>query len=167
VAGEIGGEVGDMEDKVLTIDESIQIITNKYSGLVVNKNWGEIGLFYNPENKLKKGVYLLTFKEKDGSNDKSSNLNRNKDLYRLNLGISKETFIKLFGCIPSRPQAGKVIDMKYDFTLENTIMPHPVYGWMSWIGVINPTESTFKTILPLIDEGYKLCIKKYNKRLGK
>lgn len=156
-----------MKDKILTIDEIIQIITNQYSGLVVNTNWGEIGLFYNPEHKLKKGVYLLTFKQKDGDNDKSSNLNISPDLYRLNLGISRETFIKLFGCIPNRPQAGKVIDMNYDFTSKNIIMPHPVYGWMSWICVINPTNSTLKTILPLIDEGYQLCLQKYNKRLGK
>ena len=38
-----------------------------------------------------KGAYVLTFKEKDGANDSSSNLSLG-NRYRLNLKISKETF---------------------------------------------------------------------------
>jgi hypothetical protein len=141
----------------------ISKLLHKYKGLKVNMNWGEVGLFYNPEDKLKKGIYLLTFKENDGENDKSSNLNR-KDTFRLNLGISKKTFIKLFGYIPKRPLAGEIIDMDYDFTKKNIIMPHPIYAWMAWICVINPDEEKFKELLPLIDEGYNLAIEKYKKK---
>ncbi|WP_420573363.1 DUF6194 family protein [Kordia sp.] len=150
----------------MTKNEIIEKVQEKFEGLVLNKNWGEIGLFYNPENKLSKGVYLLTFKEKDGANDKASNVDR-EGVFRLNLGISKETFIKMFGETPKRPKAGKTINMEYDFTELNTIIPHPVYGWMSWICVLNPSKKTFEKLMLLIEEGYNLAVKKYEKKIIK
>ena len=145
-------------------DEIINKVQNEFEGLVVNKNWGEVGLFYNPDNILAKGVYLLTFKEKDGPNDKASNTNRD-GIFRINIGITKETFVKLFGERPARPKAGQIINMPFDFTELNKIMPHPVYGWMSWIGVLNPDKETFEKLLPLINEGYNLALKKYDKKI--
>jgi hypothetical protein len=141
----------------------VETIISQFPGLVVNENWGETGLFYNPHGKLKKGIYLLTFKDKDGKNDKSSNLDR-EDTYRLNLGISKETFIKLFKRLPKRPPAGNIVDMEYDFTAIDTIMPHPIYSWMAWVCVINPSAETLKKLMPLIEEGYNLAISKYKKK---
>jgi len=154
-----------MKEKHITQNEIIEFVTNKYTGLVVNQNWGETGLFYNPEGKLKKGIYLLTFKERDGENDGASRLNRGAGFYRFNLGISKKTFIEVFGFIPSRPAAGNAVSMDYDFSSTDTIMPHPVYGWMAWICVINPTSDTFEKLVPLIEEGYQLCLKKYEKKM--
>jgi len=148
---------------MLTKEDIIRSIQAKHTGLVVNQNWGETGLFYNPEGKLAKGIYLMTFKEHDGDHDKASHLNRD-NTYRLNLGVSKETFIRLFGFLPSRPSAGAIVDMDYDFAVLDTIMPHPVYGWMAWICVINPSPETLHTLYPLIEEGYNLAITKYKKK---
>lgn len=150
----------------VSIQEIVDYVLSNYPGVVTDKNWGEKGLFYNPEGKLPKGIYLLTFKEKDGPNDKASNVNR-ADVYRLNLGISKVTFTNLFGAIPKRPSAGQVIETGHDFQKLDTIMPHPVYGWMSWIGVLNPSKSTFKKLKPLIHEGVTLAKEKYLKRVKK
>jgi len=44
-------------------------------------------------------------------------------------------------------------------------MPHPVYGWMSLIGVLNPSRETFEKLNPLIDEGVKLAQHKYQKKV--
>jgi hypothetical protein len=130
---------------------------------VLDKNWGEQGIFYNPNSTLKKGVYILTIKEKDGDNDKASNVNR-EGVYRVNIGLRKETFREMFSFIPKRPPAGGVVEMDYDFTQLDTIMPHPVYGWMAWACVLNPTEQTFKKLKPLIQEAYLLAQEKYKKR---
>lgn len=145
------------------IQEIISRITKKYQGLKIEKNWGEIGLFYNPENKLKKGIYVVTFKEKDGANDSSSNLSR-KDHFRMNVCISKKTFLEFFGQIPQRPPAGGIVSMDYDFSETDTILPHPVYSWMSWVCVINPSFETLKRMDPLIDEAYDLSLMKYKKK---
>ncbi len=151
--------------KSLEVNQLIERISDKYDGLVTAKNWGETGLFYNPANKLAKGVYFLTFKEKDGPNDKSSNIDR-EGVYRLNLGISKDTFTKLFCSLPARPPAGDVVKMvkNYDFATLDKIMPHPVYAWFAWVCVLNPTEKTYSQLEPLIAEGYQLTLARYAKK---
>ncbi len=91
--------------------------TTNLTGTVLAKNWGEQGIFYNPGNVLKKGVYILTIKEKDGENDNASRVNR-EGVYRMNLGLRKETFRRLFHTVPPRPPAGGVVDLEYDFAKE-------------------------------------------------
>ena len=112
---------------------------------------------------LKRGVYILTVKEKDGDNDKGSDLNR-ENVYRVNLGIRKSTFTELFREVPKRPPAGGVVDMDYDFTALNEILPHPVYAWMAWICVLNPSEQTFEELKPYIQEAYGYAKEKFKKR---
>ena len=112
---------------------------------------------------LKRGVYILTVKEKDGDNDKGSGLNR-ENVYRVNLGIRKSTFAELFGAIPKRPPAGGVVDMDYDFTVLDEILPHPVYAWMAWICALNPSEQTFEELKPYIQEAYEYAKEKFKKR---
>lgn len=137
-------------------------LENLKDTILVN-TYGEKAIFYNPNLVLKKGVYVLTIKEKDGKNDKSSKLNR-IDTFRVNIGVKKDTFKELFGFIPSRPSAGCTVDMHYDFTKSNEILPHPVYAWMSWISIINPTESKFEELKPFIEEAYLLAVEKFNKK---
>lgn len=151
----------------MELNNLIARINANYPDLNEDKNWGERGLFYNPERQFSKGAYVLTFKEKDGKNDSASNLSaRNK--YRLNLKVSKTTFIKLFKYIPKRPVAGKVIEGSYNFTQLNTIMPHPIYGWMTWIGVINPTLKTIEMMEQegMFEEAYQAAVATINKKLG-
>lgn len=74
-------------------DEILKYCLENLDGTVLISSWGERGIFYNPENKLKRGIYILTVKEKDGENDKSSNLNR-ENVYRVNLGLYKDTLKK-------------------------------------------------------------------------
>lgn len=132
--------------------------------ICVVESWGETGIFYNPNNKFKRGVYVLTIKEKDGDNDKASKLDR-PNIYRLNIGVSKNTFLRLFADIPTRPPKGGVIDMSYDFTQMEVIMPHPVYGWMNWICILNPTVEYFNSSLKaFITEAYELAKQKAQKR---
>ena len=145
-------------------NEILQFYLENLEGTVLINSWGEKGIFYNPDNILKRGVYILTIKEKDGENDKSSNLNR-ENIYRINIGIQKNTFINMFGEIPKRPQKGGIVDMEYDFTLTDKIMPHPVYAWMAWICCLNPTKKTLDKLNPLIKEAYEYAKEKYKKLL--
>ncbi len=69
----------------MTPDEILQYCLKNLKGTVLVESWGEKGIFYNPDGKLKRGIYILTVKEKDGENDKSSDLNRNfyRDVQRV------------------------------------------------------------------------------------
>lgn len=108
-------------------------------------------------------MYILTIKEKDGDNDNGSNLDR-ENVYRVNLGIRKKTFIELFSDVPKRPSAGEIVSMNYDFTELNKIIPHPVYAWMGWISVLNPSDKTFEKLKPFIQEAYEYAVEKFKKR---
>ena len=143
--------------------EIIEVIEGKFEGVVSKPSWGETSLFYNPENKLPNGVYFCTIKEKDGDNDKSSNLDRT-GVYRLSLGIGKDVYEQLFGARPKRPNKGGIIDTRHDFTESNVLMPHPIYGWMSWVQIINPSESKFEEILELIEIAHKNATIKFMKK---
>lgn len=144
-------------------EEIISYCLENFEGTVLVNSWGEKGIFYNPDNKLKRGIYVLTIKEKGGENDKASSLDR-EGIFRINIGIRKNTFLKFFDSVPKRPEKGGVVKMDYDFTITNKILPHPVYAWMSWICVLNPTKQTFEKLKPLIKEAYEYAKEKFLKK---
>jgi hypothetical protein len=138
-------------------------ITGTFAGIYPLSAWGETSFFYNPGRKLPRGIYFATVKDKDGDNDRASNLHR-PGVFRLNFGISKPTYRSLFGPSPVRPPAGGVVDTGHDFAALDQLLPHPVYGWMSWVCVLNPSARTFSTVEPLLAEAYDLAVSKFAKR---
>ena len=145
----------------------IDYVTQNFEGVVPKSSWGETSLFYNPDKALPNGVYFCTLKEKDGANDKASDLNR-EGVFRLSIGIGSELYQQHFGAKPKRPAKGEIIDTQHDFTALNILMPHPIYGWMSWAQIINPTEATFNRILPpLLTQAYANAVIKFNQKVKK
>lgn len=59
----------------LNPEKVIEICHKKFHGTVILEAWGETGIFYNPDKKLSRGVYVMTIKCKDGDNDQASQLN--------------------------------------------------------------------------------------------
>ncbi|MGH1439561.1 MAG: DUF6194 family protein [Cellvibrionaceae bacterium] len=141
----------------------IEKIVAEFDGVIPKASWGETSLFYNPGQVLPNGVYFCTIKEKNGDNDKASGLDR-VGVYRLSIGISKESYESLFGARPKRPSKGGIVDTGHDFTESNVLMPHPIYGWMSWVQIVNPSESKFNEILGLVREAHENAISKFNKK---
>ena len=74
-------------------------------------------------------------------------------MFRLNIGVGKETFSSLFGPLPW--SAGR------DFTVLDQIMPHPVYAPQAWVCVLNPRDATFQAVRPLLAEAYDLAVRRY------
>lgn len=143
--------------------EILQYCLSRLEGTARVESWGESGIFYNPGGVLKRGVYVLTVKEKDGANDKASRLNR-PGVYRVNLGLRRETYTRLFGPVPPRPPKGGVAAVDADFTALDVLMPHPVYAWMGWIAALNPSAETFERLKPLIQESYEFAREKFTHR---
>lgn len=50
----------------MTPDKLLNYCLENLDGTVLVESWGEKGIFYNPDHVLKRGVYILTVKEKDG-----------------------------------------------------------------------------------------------------
>ena len=142
----------------------INRITTDLEGVVPKNSWGETSLFYNPGNKLPNGVYFCTIKEKDGDNDKSQNLSKN-GVFRLSIGVPKETYENLFGEKPKRPAKGEIVKTAHNLIAENMLMPHPIYAWMSWVCILSPSKNKFEEIYPLIIEAHDNAIGKFNKKV--
>lgn len=150
----------------MTPEQIINTITDTFSGVVPKSSWGETSLFYNPGKALPNGVYFCTIKEKNGDNDKSSQLDRS-GVFRVSIGIGKANYQATFGDRPGRPAKGGIIDTGHDFTALNELMPHPIYGWMSWAQILNPSAESFAEHLPLIRDAYDSAVVKFNKKVKK
>ena len=149
-----------IQANIMNITTISEFILTNYKDINLIEAWGEKSFFYNHDNLLKRGVYFCTLKGKDGANDKASHLHRD-GVYRFNFGISKQTFSSLFGAIPERPSKGTHIKGAYDFTKLDALTPHPVYGWMSWVSILNPTKNSWKNIKKLLDQSYALTYTKF------
>lgn len=105
----------------------------------VAEGTGGTFFFTDPERKFPFAT-LVTSDEYD----RVSDLDR-PGVFRLNVGVSKQTFAALFG---APPEGG------YDYTALDRLMPHPVYGKMHWVCVLNPGAETFATVRGLLAEAY-------------
>lgn len=150
-------------NKILTPYLVSNYLISNFSGLKVVEAWGEKSFFYNPDNLLKRGIYFCTIKEKDGDNDQASDLSR-PNVFRVNFGLSKKTFLSIFEALPKRPLKGKFTDGAYDFKALDLLTPHPVYGWMAWVSILNPSLASWNEIHNLLSESYGLCLKKYARK---
>jgi len=113
--------------------------------------WGDTFFIYDPERTFEgtRRFPFATIVTKDyGDFDDKSNLNR-ADVYRLNIGVSKKTYDSMF-----------TGEGDHDFTALDTVMPHPVYGVNHWLCVLNPTQSTFETLKPLLTEAYDIAVRR-------
>jgi hypothetical protein len=150
-------------EKVVVKDLSEYILSN-FEDVYEIDSWGEKSYFYNPGKVKPRGSYFCTMKEKDGDNDKASGLDR-EDVFRFNFGVSKEVFKELFSEIPARPGKGGIIEGLYNFTEIDILTPHPIYGWMCWIAILNPSQESFNSLQSLLKESYGRIKKKHDAKI--
>ncbi|MEE9428377.1 MAG: DUF6194 family protein [Paracoccaceae bacterium] len=146
--------------------EILETLLARYGGTNKVDAWGEATLFYNPGHLLARGTYFATVKEKNGDNDRASDLDR-PGVFRLNIGADRAHFLELFGPPPPRPGKGQHIEGDWDFTALDRLTPHPIYGWMSWVSVLNPSATTFEKCLPLLDSAHAKAKATFDKRTKK
>ncbi len=148
-------------------------VTEAFEGVDVVVDAGNSFFFYNPDSNVPPDhrfpfVTLVT----SDLYDQFSNLNR-PSVFRLNIGIGKQTFRSLFGD-PARSsgsdsaQISGVNGSSSDFTALDQVMPHPVYGRMYWVCVLNPSDETFETqVRTLLAEAYELAVSKYKRQAAR
>ncbi len=155
--------------------ETGQYITDTFKGVDVVTANGDSFFFYYPDRSLP-ADYRFPFVTLVNSdvNDQFSDLNR-PNVFRLNIGVSKQTFRSLFG-LPERPsdtdddETAESDDntASYDFTAFDQVMPHPVYGRQYWVCILNPSKETFATkVHPLLAEAYEMAVSKYDKQASR
>jgi predicted DNA-binding protein (MmcQ/YjbR family) len=134
-----------METTSMTEAEIAQYILDTFPGVETATNFGYTFFFYGSDRKLP----FATLASSDNEHDRVSNLDR-PDVFRLNIGVSKQTFQSLFG-------ADGVNLRNNDYTAFDRIMPHPHYAAQAFICVLNPTEATSERVRTLLGEAYELA----------
>lgn len=153
--------------------EVSKYITSTFEGVDVVVDSGSSFFFYNPDSSVPPDhrFPIVTLVTSD-IYDQFSNLDR-PGVFRLNIGIGKQTFRARFGkpVLPSQPSdmdstaENEANQSEYDFTALDKVMPHPIYGRMYWVCVLNPSDETFATqVRPLLAEAYDLATGKYDRK---
>ena len=124
-------------------------ITDTFAGVETETNFGYLFFFYGSDHKLP----FATLAASDNEYDRVSNLDR-PGVFRLNIGVSRQTFQSLFG-------PDKVDVSAYDFTALDTIMPHPEYAAQHFVCVLSPSDETFKNVQALLAEAYEIAVRRY------
>jgi hypothetical protein len=127
-----------------------QYLLETFSGTAVVEDEGNYFFFFDKENRIP----YVTIVSND-KYDRYSDLDR-EGIYRLNIGIGKERYRSMFP-VDRFPTVGG-----YDFTAQNVVMPHPEYGRVYWICVLNPSKTTFEELGPILNEAYEIAVNKYN-----
>jgi hypothetical protein len=129
----------------------IQYFAAELDGVDVVEASGNRFFFYDPGGGLPvdRRFPFATLVTSD-EYDQDSNLSR-EGVFRLNIGVSRETCRALFG---DATREDDDAEPHYDFTALDAIMPHPVYGTMHWVCVLNPSAETFERVKPLLAEAH-------------
>ena len=149
-------------------DAIIQYVTDTFTGVEVVRptdgpGAGDTFFIYDPQHNLdpQRRFPFATIVTKDyGDFDNASQLNR-AHVFRLNIGVSRDTFRALFGPAP-RAQSDQ--STTYDFAALDRLMPHPVYAPQSWVCVLNPGANTFEAVKPLLAEAYARVATRHARR---
>ena len=114
-----------------------EFITTAFAGVETTTAQGATFFFTGDERTMPFATLVTT-----DEHDTASKLDR-PGVFRLNVGVSKATFVALFGEVPpSRDGAYAPIE-GYDYTALDTLLPHPVYGRQYWVCVLNHGAATF------------------------
>jgi hypothetical protein len=96
--------------------------------------------------------------------DAASRLDRDARTYRVNLGVPRDTYEKLFGPAPREAAGHEVIDTGVDYSATDTLVPHPFYAPLHWVSVINPGVRTGVQLAGLVEQAHALAKSQYDRR---
>jgi hypothetical protein len=131
---------------------AIEYITGAFPEVETTTAYGYTFFFYRSERMLPFATLIAA----DQEHDRYSNLDR-PGVYRLNIGVSRETFQSLFG-------AAKVDPGRYDFSALDVLMPHPEYAAQHFVCVLSPGPATVERVQALLAEAYAIAVKRFARR---
>ena len=126
-------------------------------------SWGDTFFFHDPDgdDPTARRMPFATIVIHDYPGfDTASDLNR-PGVFRLNIGVGRAVFERLFGCPPSA-HATRQDDI--DHTALDRLVPHPVYAAQAWVAVLNPGESTAARAWSLLVEAHDRAARRHRPR---
>lgn len=142
----------------MDMEEIGSYILATFPDVTVDETTSDRFYFYDPERKFP----FATIVTRDNDYDSYSQLDR-EGVFRLNIGVGKAAFVRLFG----EPRAKRDgIGDRFDYAALDRLMPHPVYGRMYWVMVLNPVE-TLETTKELLAEAHAEDVKRHDRKAAR
>ncbi|MFI8420983.1 DUF6194 family protein [Streptomyces sp. NPDC085479] len=122
--------------------------------------WGDSFFYYAPDGRIPANAQPYgTVVTRDRPGDTASDLDP-PGRWRVNVHVDRETFRRLTGEEPRglvRPR---------DHTATDSVLPHPVYGPLGWVCVVNPGEATTETVVRLLRDAHDAARARFARRHG-
>ncbi|MCA9972656.1 MAG: hypothetical protein KC425_20700 [Anaerolineales bacterium] len=115
------------------------------------ENFGYAFFFVGDDHRLP----FVTFANTDNDYDNVSHLDR-AGVFRINIGVSRETFQSLFGPADSEPA-------EIDYTALDTFLPHPDYARQNFICILSPAGDHVVETKRLIAEAHAIAAARYQR----
>lgn len=122
--------------------DTVTAVLAAFPGTLIIRADGDVYAVHDPdgtyEQRPRHGWATVVSSD---AHDSASDLDR-PGVFRLNLGLPRE-------------RAHEVVDAEavHDLTALDVLLPHPVYGRLGWVCVLNP-DRTWPTVRALIDEAH-------------
>ncbi|EFL89713.1 DUF6194 family protein [Ahrensia sp. R2A130] len=148
----------------MTPEQIAEWLSEHFAHVIPKSEKSETSYFVNPDSEMPSDTYFASVMEKNSDEDRASGLDR-EGVFRIDFGPGADAFEAMFGDVPARPAKGEIIEGPWNFATLDTIMPHPVYGWMGWMCVLNPSRTTFHKCKPLLESAHARAMDTVMKRL--
>ncbi|MEV0966187.1 DUF6194 family protein [Streptomyces sp. NPDC049910] len=120
--------------------------------------WGDTFCYYAPDGRLPRNVQpYATVVTENQPGDTASDLDP-PNRWRVNIRVDRAVFEELTG------EEQRNLGRPRDYAATDRVMPHPVYGALGWISVVNPGASTRNTVLRLLRDAHDAARARYERR---
>ncbi|WP_067664273.1 DUF6194 family protein [Nocardia miyunensis] len=121
-------------------------------------SWGDTFFYYSGEGGIPSSAQpFATIVTKNYPGDEASHLDR-PGAFRVNIAAGRAEFIRRVGRAPREINGAPV-----DYALEDTVLPHPVYGAAGWLAVVNPGIRTEAVTHDLLRSAYERARSQYER----
>lgn len=117
------------------------------------ENFGYSFFFVGADHRLP----FVSIANSDNDFDNVSNLNR-AGVFRINIGVSKETFDALIAEPGSEP---------VDYSALDVFLPHPHYAPQHFVCILNPSNENIETTRRLIVEAHSIATLRLQRKTKK
>lgn len=131
----------------------VEAFITKLDNVQRTENFGYVFFFVGDDHRLP----FVTIANSDQDFDNVSNLSR-EGVFRINIGVSKETFKNLIAESGSEP---------IDYSVLNIFLPHPDYAAQNFICILNPSGENVEATKKLIVEAYSIAAARLQRKVKK
>ncbi|TFV67912.1 UNVERIFIED_ORG: hypothetical protein E4P37_02155 [Bacillus sp. AZ43] len=120
--------------------------------------WGDVFFYYAPDGAVPRTQPFATVVTKDYPDDTRSRLDR-PGAFRVNIAAGATEFRRWIGRAPRDAGAEDL-----DPATPDVVMPHPVYGHLGWLAVVEPGPRTDVAVRDLLRTAHGFAMARAERR---